>query len=89
MEFWDPSKSSMYDVTSPLKLFPFGAPGIRYAISPRTERLDGTSVWIFGSLLTNLVNKGISFEKSIMNADIGLNPTNDGEVIRIPIPPLS
>ena len=24
-----------------------------------------------------------------MNADIGLNPTNDGEVIRIPIPPLS
>ena len=28
-------------------------------------------------------------EKSIMNADIGLNPTNDGEVIRIPIPPLS
>ena len=28
-------------------------------------------------------------EKSIMNAGIGLNPTNDGEVIRIPIPPLS
>ena len=28
-------------------------------------------------------------EKSIMNADIGLNPANDGEVIRIPIPPLS
>ena len=28
-------------------------------------------------------------EKSILNADIGLNPTNDGEVIRIPIPPLS
>ena len=27
-------------------------------------------------------------EKSIMNADIGLNPANDGEVIRIPIPPL-
>ena len=24
-----------------------------------------------------------------LNADIGLNPTNDGEVIRIPIPPLS
>ena len=23
------------------------------------------------------------------NSDIGLNPTNDGEVIRIPIPPLS
>jgi ribosome recycling factor len=28
-------------------------------------------------------------EKSIFNADIGLNPTNDGEVVRIPIPPLS
>ena len=28
-------------------------------------------------------------EKSILQADIGLNPTNDGEVIRIPIPPLS
>ena len=28
-------------------------------------------------------------EKSVLNADIGLNPSNDGEVIRIPIPPLS
>ncbi|MDA2969624.1 MAG: ribosome recycling factor [Actinomycetota bacterium] len=28
-------------------------------------------------------------EKSILNSDIGLNPSNDGEVIRIPIPPLS
>ena len=28
-------------------------------------------------------------EKAILNADIGLNPTNDGEVIRIPITPLS
>ena len=28
-------------------------------------------------------------EKSVLNSDIGLNPTNDGEVIRIPIPPLS
>ncbi|MFL2659080.1 MAG: ribosome recycling factor [Candidatus Actinomarina sp.] len=28
-------------------------------------------------------------EKSILQADIGLNPANDGEVIRIPIPPLS
>lgn len=27
--------------------------------------------------------------KSIMNSDIGLNPANDGEVIRIPIPSLS
>ena len=28
-------------------------------------------------------------EKSILNADIGLNPTNDGEVVRIPIHPCS
>ena len=31
----------------------------------------------------------VEIEKSILNSDIGLNPTNDGEVIRIPIPPLS
>jgi len=28
-------------------------------------------------------------EKAVINADTGLNPVNDGEVIRIPIPPLS
>jgi len=28
-------------------------------------------------------------EKAINNSDLGLNPSNDGEVIRIPIPPLS
>ena len=28
-------------------------------------------------------------EKAISNSDLGLNPSNDGEVIRIPIPPLS
>ena len=28
-------------------------------------------------------------EKAIQNADIGLNPATDGEIIRIPIPPLS
>ena len=28
-------------------------------------------------------------EKSINQADIGLNPSNDGELIRLPIPPLS
>jgi ribosome recycling factor len=28
-------------------------------------------------------------EKSIRNSDLGLNPQNDGEMIRIPIPPLS
>lgn len=28
-------------------------------------------------------------EKSILNSNLGLNPTNDGSVIRIPIPPLN
>lgn len=28
-------------------------------------------------------------EKAIRNADLGLNPANDGKVIRIPIPPLT
>lgn len=28
-------------------------------------------------------------EKGIMQADLGLNPANDGQVIRVPIPPLN
>lgn len=28
-------------------------------------------------------------ERAIMSADLGLNPANDGSVIRVPIPPLS
>ena len=28
-------------------------------------------------------------EKAIMSADLGLNPANDGNVIRVPIPPLN
>lgn len=28
-------------------------------------------------------------EKAINQADVGINPTNDGELIRLPIPPLS
>ncbi|KAA3613262.1 MAG: ribosome recycling factor [Calditrichaeota bacterium] len=30
-----------------------------------------------------------AFEKAIMKADLGLNPSNDGDFIRIPIPQLS
>ena len=30
-----------------------------------------------------------SIEKSILTADLGLNPANDGNVIRVPIPPLN
>ncbi len=30
-----------------------------------------------------------AIEKAILQADLGLNPSNDGKVIRIPIPPLT
>ncbi len=30
-----------------------------------------------------------AIEKSILTSDLGLNPTNDGKVIRLPIPPLT
>jgi ribosome recycling factor len=30
-----------------------------------------------------------SIEKAIMSADLGLNPANDGNIIRVPIPPLN
>lgn len=30
-----------------------------------------------------------AIEKSILSADLGLNPSNDGNVIRVPIPPLT
>jgi ribosome recycling factor len=34
----------------------------------------------------NLINE---IERGIMTADLGLNPSNDGTLIRVPIPPLS
>ncbi len=30
-----------------------------------------------------------SIEKAILGSDLGLNPTNDGKVVRLPIPPLT
>ena len=35
--------------------------------------------------------KGMSgpIEKAILNANLGLNPINDGSIIRVPIPPLN
>lgn len=30
-----------------------------------------------------------TIERAIMSADLGLNPSNDGKIIRIPIPPLT
>jgi ribosome recycling factor len=31
----------------------------------------------------------VAIEKAIRSADLGLNPSNDGKVVRIPIPPLT
>ena len=31
----------------------------------------------------------VNLEKAIMESDLGLNPASDGQLIRIPIPPLS
>ncbi len=31
----------------------------------------------------------VAIEKAIRSSDLGLNPTNDGKIIRIPIPPLT
>lgn len=30
-----------------------------------------------------------AIEKSIRNADLGLNPSNDGKIVRVPVPPLT
>jgi ribosome recycling factor len=35
---------------------------------------------------TSMLN---SIEKAIRNADLGLNPGNDGKIVRVPIPPLT
>jgi hypothetical protein len=40
----------------------FGVSGLKKATSPRTERLDGTSVSIFGNLFTKRVKNGTSVE---------------------------
>ena len=49
-----------------------GAPGSKYANSPRNENTDSTSVSMFGSLLTNRVKKGTSVEKFAFTPNIEL-----------------
>ena len=41
------------------------------------------------TLLINPWDKSAMIEKAIMNSDLGLNPTNDGDVIRLNIPALT
>lgn len=42
-------------------------------------------------IIVKAYEKGLlkDIEKAIVDANLGLTPTNDGEVIRVPIPPLS
>lgn len=51
------------------------------SISTPDARTLSVSVWDRG--LTKAV------EKAIMESDLGLNPSSDGQLIRIPVPPLS
>ena len=39
-----------------------------------------------GTLLHESISK---VEKAIRESDLGLNPSNDGQLVRVPIPPLS
>ena len=60
---WAPSKSSKYVVVSPLKSAFFGELGLKKATSPLKDKLEGTSVSMFGNLLANRVRNGISVLK--------------------------
>ena len=54
-------------VDSPSKSAAFGVSGFKKATSPLTERFEGASVSILGNLFTNLVKKGNSVEKLVLN----------------------
>lgn len=58
--------------------------------TPLTQ-LAGVSVEDGRTLLVNPWEKPIigDIEKAIMSADLGLNPSSNGDVIRVPLPPLT
>ena len=47
---------------------------------------DSVATWLSGIFDPSTMKE---IEKSIRASDLGLNPSNDGKVIRIPIPPLT
>src|SRR5688500_9501659 len=51
--------------------------------------LDAVHVEAYGSHMP--LNPGLmsAIEKAVRSSNLGLNPTNDGKVVRIPIPPLT
>jgi ribosome recycling factor len=65
---------------------------VDYAGTPMAlNHIAGISAPEPGMLLIQPWDKGIisAIEKAIIKTDLGLNPSNDGSVIRIAIPPLS
>ncbi|MCJ7606156.1 MAG: ribosome recycling factor [Dehalococcoidales bacterium] len=65
---------------------------VDYAGTPMPlNQVAGISAPEAGLLVIQPWDKGIlaSIEKAILKTDLGLNPSNDGNIIRIAIPPLS
>jgi ribosome recycling factor len=65
---------------------------VEYAgVSTALNHLAGISAPEAGLLVIQPWDKSsiVSIEKAILKSDLGLNPSNDGNIIRITIPPLS
>ncbi len=69
----DPVKVEAYGASSPLTAVA--------AISVPEPRMISVSVWDKGMVS--------AVEKAIRNANLGLNPIVDGQMLRIPVPPLT
>ncbi len=69
----EPVRVEAYGSTSPLTAVA--------AISVPEPRMITVNVWDKGMV--------VSVEKAIRNANLGLNPSVDGQTLRIPIPPLT
>ena len=62
-----------------------------YGVPPPVSQVGSVSVPDPQSIVVKPWDKSIlkDIEKAIQQANLGLNPSNDGEVVRIPIPPLN
>lgn len=62
-----------------------------YGSSTPLSQVGSISVPDARTLAISIWDRGLSkaVEKAIMESDLGLNPASDGQLIRIPIPPLS
>ncbi|MEZ5492200.1 MAG: ribosome recycling factor [Gammaproteobacteria bacterium] len=62
-----------------------------YGVETPLNQLANVTVEEGRSLVVNPWEKGMigEVEKAIMKSDLGLNPSNNGESIRVPMPPLT